>query len=538
MSSILDVWPTDTGLVYRVEGPGERVVDVDLDRRRVWSFRETDATVPDELRPEGVPSEQLRFQPWPTLLRQRLTGRFEVALRETGTQDGPAATVALDESDAPLQLADVYGRPLVVNKWGRLGHALGDAPDGLVDRMLDSMDRIRELLEQHLGPRVYVTGGSLLGPVREDGHVLPHDDDADLAYLSTHTHPLDVALESFEIGRLLRAAGHDVVRLSVGHLQVHVSHDGIPDHYVDVFPGFLFDGHWYQHFAIRAEADEDELLPPSTVMVEGREEPAPRRPERMLEELFGSGWRVPDPSYAFDIPAATGERFYGWFADYNVERELWEDVLLLRPPGATVRAPAQLSAFAAWVHRVAPAGSGVVDLGCGIGTDALGLAAEGRPVHALDFSRHAISAARERLAARGQENGSPLDVTFEVLNLLDTRAVIRLGAQLASQGRPWTLFGRRLLNALEDRGRENLFRLCSMLLRQGTAAHFDIVADQTYTAIPSYRHLTVAEVAEEAAGHGLALAEAVTGIEPMTWFDAPDEQLVTTCRMTFRRSTS
>ena len=520
---------TDAGVVYAVPAAGSRVFDVCIDGRRVWSFAEPDAPVAaDDQDPAGG---VVRLQPWPAALAPWLRGRARVGLREVATGRTTETVAELGGGTGPLDLADRHGRPLVVNKWGRLGHALADAPEGFVDRMLDSMDGIKEVVERELGQVVYVTGGTLLGPVRENGRVMPHDDDADLAYLSHHEHPADVALENFRLGRALRAAGYEVLRLSVGHLQVVIDHEGVPDHYVDVFTGFLMGGRWHQHFPIRTEARREDLLPPTTVLVEGRPEPAPRRPEFMLEQLFGDGWRVPDPSYQFDIPAATSDRFYGWFADYNVEREHWEDEVLLAPPGAARAAEPRMSAFARAVDAETPAGAAVLELGSGLGADALALARAGRTVRAVDFSRHAVQ------QARSAAEGIDADLDLEVLNLLDTRAVVRLGARLAAEPTAWTVFGRRLLNALEDRGRDNVFRLCSMLLRRGTAAHLDVVTDHDYPGITPYRHLTVAQVTDEARRHGLDLDEAVTRTEPITWFDAPEERLVETARLTFRRRT-
>ncbi len=529
MAAPRTLWPSRPGLAFEVNGPAGRVLDVHLDGRRVWSFREDPSVAPPELPAEGADGARIGFEPWPPALVPHLRGTFQVELR-TGAGDVSSwapATISLDGDPGPLRLVDRDGRPLVVNKWGRLGHALGDAGPAMVERMLDSMDAIRELVQARLGDRVYVTGGTLLGPVREDGHVLPHDDDADLAYLSRLSHPADVVLEAFELGRVLAAAGHQVLRLAAGHLQVVFDHEGVPDHYVDVFTGFLLDGRWYQHFPIRTEAGEEDLLPPSTILVEGRPEPAPRDPERMLVELFGPGWRVPDPAYRFVLPAETSDRFYGWFADYNVEREAWEDEVVLASdeprPGRAA------SGLARALDQVAPTGAPVLDLGCGLGTDALALGATGRTVHAVDFSRYAVDGVRRALAGRD------LDVTVDVLNLLDTRAVVRLGSELAARPGAWAVLGRRLLNALEDRGRDNVFRLCGMLLRRGGAAHLDLVADHGHPGIAPHRHLRLDAVLAEAGRHRLTPDEVTRCTEPVSWAGAPEERLTDVWRITLRR---
>src|SRR5205085_11336443 len=132
-----------------------------------------------------------------------------------------------------------------------------------------------------------------------------------------------------------------------------------------VFAGFLLDGRWLQHFGIRAKALREDILPTTTVLVEGRKEPAPADPEATLVAIYGDGWRTPDPSFTFDLPSSTADRFYGWWGDYNVEREDWDDVVLLAPPD-TPAGDGHLSAFAGTVHDRTPVGTGVLELGCGI----------------------------------------------------------------------------------------------------------------------------------------------------------------------------
>jgi hypothetical protein len=92
-----------------------------------------------------------------------------------------------------------------------------------------------------------------------------------------------------------------------------------------------------------------------------------------------------------------------------------------------------------------------------------------------------------------------------------------------------------LLNALSGGGRDNVFRLSSMLLRRGGAAHFDVVTDADYTGVPAWLRPTLDDLRREGARHGLVLDEASRRIEPMTWIGAPEEQLVELTRTTWRR---
>ncbi|MGY2005215.1 methyltransferase domain-containing protein [Blastococcus sp. SYSU DS1024] len=527
MSAISRVTASERGLVFAVDRPTGQTIDVLVDGRRIWSFREPDEAAPADLVPEGADRGLLRFEPWPGVLRNRLRGRFHVELRPVGAEAGSGATVALGDSADGPDLTDIHGRPLVVNKWGRLGHTLADAEPGMIERLLDHTDEIRDLLRERLGPVVFVTGGTLLGPIRNGGQLIPHDDDTDLAYLSARTHPADVALEHFELGRLLRERGYEAIRLSGAHVQMHFSHEGVPDHYVDVFAGFYIGDWWHQHFVIRAQVPPSEVVPPTEIMVAGRPEPASRNPEIMLRELYGPGWRTPDPAFRFQLPESTSARFAHWFGDYHAERETWEDVVLMST-GALLPAEDRLSAFGAEVDALAPADHAILELGCGLGVDARAFANRGRRVLAVDFSRAALEVAGSR------EPDPDAHVEFASVNLLDVRAAIRLGARCAAEEKPWTVYGRRLLNALDPIARENLFRLCDMVLRRGGTAHFD-VADPAYAGVPPHLRLTVDQLVREAGEKGLVLEQAGRRTEPLTWPGAPEEQVVEMTRMTFSR---
>ena len=51
------------------------------------------------------------------------------------------------------------------------------------------------------------------GAVRE-GRLIGHDSDADLGYVSEHTHPVDVVRESFDLQRSLADMGYSISRYS------------------------------------------------------------------------------------------------------------------------------------------------------------------------------------------------------------------------------------------------------------------------------------------------------------------------------------
>jgi SAM-dependent methyltransferase len=510
----------------------ERVVDLLLAGRRIWSFR-VSATGPD---PSGE-AHRRRLR-WPRPLRPYLSGTGTIGLRPVdGGPDVLTAAARFGDGNEPLRFDDRHGIGLVINKYGRIGHALADYDPGMVQRLLDNLDRIRAVLAE-LRPDlpVYVIGGTLLGPYR-DGRIMPHDDDADLGYLSAHSHPADVVREAFQLGRILRQAGFEVLRASAGHVQVHFSHEGRPDAYVDLFTGFIDEQGWLEHtFAIRVRATRDQVVPTLLIDVEGRPEPAPRQPELLLEGNYGPGWRVPDPSYQLDVPRTMQDRFWGWFSDYGMDRGPWEDFYRYDIEGARVPLGSAPSDYARWLAARIPAGSRVLELGTGRGHDALWLAGQGFDVEALDYVRWPMRAA----SAAAEERGA--GARFRVLNLYDLRRVIALGAELAARREPLVVYARGLLGSHWDTGRPILLRGLSMLLRSGGQAHLDVPRSSLMpvpgTGIPMHRAVPVETLRAEMTAYGLRIDEvhdADEVVEHTPWETGTDPLPTTRMVVTWQR---
>jgi SAM-dependent methyltransferase len=427
------------------------VIDVLFEGQWVWSFQCGRDTEPSGAGPRAS---------WPVSLRPFLRGTGQVTVRERFSGrtwfDGE---YAFDAGTARVRIVDAQGRPLIVDKAGDLQCGFAERGQATVDALLDAVEDVLARLAD-AGVDAFLAFGALLGAVR-DGSFIPHDSDADVAYLSRHTSPVDVARESFALERAMIDAGYWTWRFSAADFKVIVP-DPEGGRAIDIFAGFVADGVFYLLPEVAAEVAQDAfheeiILPLGEVGLHGRKITAPRDPEALLEIIYGPDWRIPDPSFKFTPPRWVRRRLDGWLRGNNGNRQHWWPFYFGRSKEAVSVDP---SPFATWVHEHELASS-IVDIGSGTGRDSLWFARQGHDVLGMDY----IPAATERAGKVAREEELP--ARFKTLNLYDIRQVLGVGGELAHQDDPPVLYGRFLIHALEDLGRHNLWRLAGMCLRRG-----------------------------------------------------------------------
>jgi SAM-dependent methyltransferase len=437
----------------RVAGP----VVVTFDGQYVWSFS------PGR---DGVRAPGGWQVAWPEAMRPRLAGTTRVRL---GDSVGELVLfdddVAFGGTTTALVFRDPHGHPLAVDKCGHLTRVFSETGDDVRSEVVEGTARAIADLRDRIGIDAHLSYGCLLGAVRE-GRMIGHDSDSDLAYLSEHTSPADVIRESFRIERELRVLGWKVVRMSGADLKLFLPlRDGRTVH-IDIFAAFHVDGVFYQLGGRSGRLPREAMTPPSTVVLEGVELPAPADPEAVLAFLYGPSWRVPDPAFQNTDPPAGIRRLDGWLRGFRTHVVGWNELLR----GRRAEVPKKGSGFAAWTRARLPGTATVVELGSGNGRDAAWFARQGYRVQAFDFSGAALRQTRRRIAASGAEP----DVRVLVLN--DVRAVLLAGAELSREAVAPHLYARGLIGCLDADARRNLWRLCAMTLRRGGALYAEVSA--------------------------------------------------------------
>jgi SAM-dependent methyltransferase len=488
-----------------------RVVTVAFDGRYVWSFQ------PGRDARGGV-------VPWPPALQPRLRGVTRLTLADPAT-----GRVHLDEEVEcgdgrdRLELTDAHGHPLAVNKVGNLTRVFGETDDAVRVEILQATARVLADLREHGGVEAFLSYGCLLGAVRE-GRMIGTDCDADVCYLSDRRSPAEVILESYRLERAMRSRGWSTVRMSGGDFKVLIRLLDGRTVYVDVFVGFTVGETFYLLGNRSGRLPREAVVPTSTIRLEGVELPAPADPEAVLEFVYGPHWRVPDPAFKFTDPPEGVRRLDGWLRGTRDEVPAWN--LLFRTRGDDL--PVKGSRFAAWVRRRVQEGDTIADLGCGFGRDAAYFARHGHRVLAYDISPDARSHTTRRLR-RVRRRGGPESVVRRLV-LDELRTVAVTGAEIAVVGERRHLYARRLVDALGDEARRNLWRLARTALHGSDGSLFlELAAEGALPARPEglTRRLdadrVVAEI--EAAGGRVLHRHSHTGRD---LFDEPDPW---TCRL-------
>lgn len=498
------------GITLPLGTPG--VVMVSLDGQYVWSFR--------PLR-DGRHGLRSTVVAWPEALRNRLDGTSRVVVR-----DHASGRVHVDEefsfgsAQGRARVVDQHGHPLAVNKVGNLTRVFAETDEHVRHSILTGTAQVLTDLSEHGGVDAFLNYGCLLGAVRE-GRMLGHDCDTDVCYLSRHTDPVDVILESYRLERTMTRRGWRTVRMSGGDFKVVLTLVDGRTCYIDVFAAFTVGDTYYQLGNRSGHLPREAVTPTSTIVLHGVEMPAPRDPEAMLAFVYGPDWRVPDPSFKFSDPVRGTRRLDGWLRGFRTELADWNRVY--QGPRSKEVPPGE-SGFARWVSARIRSNHGIADLGSGTGRDSTWFAQRGHPVLAYDLAPEARSLTRRALRRRGH----PSPVRRLMLNELRTVAVT--GLEIATAPGRWNLYARHLIGAVDDDARRNLWRLARTALSEGgslflefSAPHPDAPAQPQHLV----RRIDPTVIAHEVVQHGGHVVERWEGVGD-DMFDQPDPAA---CRM-------
>ena len=454
----------------RAVSQDEAVLDVLFDGRRVWSFW---------LQRDGERLDDDTFlMSWPRVLRRFLDGHTRLSVVVHASQEAVFdQELTFGSGSGRIEVVDDAGNDLAMDKSNKLVKTFETRSSEHVAPLLDAVAEVLAALKE-AGTDAFLAYGTLLGAVRE-GRLIGHDSDADLGYVSDHDHPVDVIRESFRLQARLSEMGYPTFRYSGAAFKVSVRESDGSMRGLDVFGGFMRDGHLYLMGEIRTPFRREWVFPLGTATLEGREFPVPANTDRFLAATYGESWREPDPAFKFETPVAATRRLNGWFRGIRVNRGKWDRVY------SRAQEPADLepSDLARWVLEREGSVADFVDIGCGQGVDAWWMAQQGARSTGFDRAPKAYAA----LAGRAEREG--VDVRYLGLNLLEMRSVLSAGALVAARPGPKVVMARHLVDTLDGRARTNLWRMVDMALRDGGTLYLEFLAGRGRDQYASRHHV-------------------------------------------------
>ena len=482
----------DRGITFRATQ--DDVVDVRLDGRRVWSFW---------LQRDSVAEAGLRFVAWPNALARFLHGTTRLSLVAHVTE-----TTLFDEEltfgagGDRIAVVNEKGQPLGLDKTNKLMLTFDTRSAEHVAPLLDSLEEVLGVIRE-AGIEAFPAYGTLLGAVRA-GKLIGHDSDADLGYVSKHSHPVDVIRESFQVQRRITERGYDTYRYSGIAFRIDVLEGDGSKRGLDVFGGFIAEPYGdnpamlYLMGEVGAPFELEWIYPLGTTVLEGRTLPAPARPEKLLEAMYGPSWQVPDPAYHFTTPRTTYRRLNGWFRGIRLLRNDWERRFSLTRTKLPEGAPSALAQLLVEREGMPEL---LVDLGAGRGGDSLWFARQGVRVRALDFVKQASLAVQQ--VGRDEE----LDLVVKDVNLNSLRSWMAEAIRLAHTSGPKVILARNLIDAQAESSREATWRLCELALRDGGRLYLEFLSgprrERNDKALLT--PLPVAEIVAELERHGAVI---------------------------------
>jgi len=341
------------------------------------------------------------------------------------------------------ELLEKINADFVINKYGLLRPSiLGN--HGWQANVFDLYASLRHDLAEGLGLDVFPFYGTMLGAVREQNFI-SHDNDFDTVYISTQTEPERVRKEFKEVCEFLISRGYS---LSAKKSHTWVMRPGRKAKLDLFYSWFNSDGFFEVSYAYHGHQlrQSPDFFKFRTEKLGDFEIPVPTNAEQILEQLYGEGWRYPDPGFSHQRVTRVLDRRSLLTTDDQTEiywDEFYRDHASARP-----------SRFAEFVQTRFPNPGVLVEFGCGDGIDAIHFATQGWTALCCDRSPQAIVRAQNTMP-----DAAAKSARFETVDVGDMAAVqefITRNLQPTAAKDPLVVYLRFFLHAITESAQDGL----------------------------------------------------------------------------------
>ena len=365
------------------------------------------------------------------------------------------------------ELLAKLGDGFVFNRYGRVKPSIQEDAQWQAE-IFELYAKLRHDIEDAMGLKLFVFYGTLLGAVRERDFI-GHDNDFDTVYISEHSEPAKVRSEFKELCAFLLSRGYEL-KVKATHTWVKVP--GTP-HKLDIFYAWFnadnqFDASYGYHGSpLPQSADFSRFR---AARLGELEVPVPANAEAILEQLYGRGWRTPDPGFAHYSTSRKIDRRYH-LRTAEVTELHWNQFYRDHEPDRASR-------FAEFVADRFMAAGTLVEFGCGVGRDGIYFANRGWTAICCDRSPEAIARAEEVLGASGG-----LPARFGVVDAADGAAVygfLESHADRLTDAEPLVVYTRFFFHAIDETAQNALIDAVTSALSRDfyLCAEFRTVLDR------------------------------------------------------------
>lgn len=339
---------------------------------------------------------------------------------------------------------------IITTQWGSRARSFAALSDEKRRDMLQHCADWMASIKENTGIDIYLSYGCLLGAVR-NGKMISHDFDIDLGFHASGETKEEIVSQCRKLIRYLTHNSHRVKVESNGQFKAAKMFPGNLYLTIEFFVSWVQGDEFFLYFGIPGAKIAKDILPFSEIEIEGVKLPAPSNPEAMVEAIYGSDWKIPNPDFKYDNIDWTP--FQGFSVNKN--KSHWEDYYSKKTQNDVwTEYPSQFGAFCA--SEIKP-NSRLLDFGCGNGRDSLFLSQIGHDVLACDYSQSAV----DLVKAKGE--AKDLSIQGSVLNIYDTSNVQMMIKK--HQKSFDVIYSRFVMHAITLGGQDRFLRLAKKILK-------------------------------------------------------------------------
>jgi len=341
----------------------------------------------------------------------------------------------------------------VKTQWNSYVRPFDSFSDEEINGLLDFCSKTTMVAEELSGKKCFLAYGALLGMERS-GKLIPHDFDIDVAIDCGRATKDEVAELCRDLIVKFMDAGYEVKAKCFAQFFVLPPKESKQRFKVEFFASWIEDEQFYLYFALPGIDIVDQLFPLKQVELQGHKFYAPKVPAALLASTYGDDWETPNSDFKYDMSGGRWAPFTSYFFSRNKSQwnEHYADGNTAQRYDTVSKSNLDTLIGLSTVDK-----QSVLDIGCGVGKDAIEIASLGHSVTAIDTSDAAIEVLKDQIELKSIDN-----VTCDIVNLYDVPECHEFAVK--HERKFDIILARNLINSISLVGQTTLLKLVAETL--------------------------------------------------------------------------